>query len=144
MCVFFLSSKHKIQNRRFKQICSALSDEITSFFFAFQQFKDFCFSLFLSFLSVSQNNSFGAEDFKNGLTDFQKFGVEAFEIGFRDFTNSELKLSRSDSEVSFEIARNSELKISRFHVSIAPGVMSLASRFGPHRCFQRWRYLNLD
>jgi len=50
---------------------------------AIQRF--FFFSLFLSFLSVSQNNSFGAEDFENELTNFQ---------------NSELKLSRSDSEIS--------------------------------------------
>ncbi len=80
-----LSNKYKIQSRRFKQICSASTDELTSFFFAFQQFKDFFSSLFLSFLSVSQNNSFGAEDFENELTDFQHL---------------ELKLSRSDSEIS--------------------------------------------
>ncbi len=42
-------------------------------------------SLFLSFLSVSQNNSLVAEDFENELTDFQ---------------NSELKLWRSDPEIS--------------------------------------------
>jgi len=92
VCVYvfwLLSNKHKIQSNRFKQICSALIDELTSFFFAFQQFKENFLSLFLSFFSVRQHDS---------------FGVEYLETRFTDFPNSESKISRSDSEISFEIS----------------------------------------
>ncbi len=102
-----LSIKHKIQSHRFKQICSALSHELTSFFFAFQQFKE-------KFLSLSSFLSF----------QYAKTIIFA------------LKIWRTGSQISQIRSLRFRDRILRFllkfHVRRASGISWLASGFNRH------------